>query len=118
MSILAELNLILETLNIAIETGSFSKKVPDEYIVITPLSDTFEIYADNKPLYETQEARLSLFSKGNYLQRKNQIIKILIASDFIIADRRYIDYENDTGYHHYSIDTAKEYYSILKNDEL
>jgi len=109
MSILKELNTMLGSLGISVETGVFTGKAPDEYIVITPLGDLFNVYADNQPQFETQEARLSLFSKGNYRQRKNQIVKALLAADITITDRRYIGHEDDTGYHHYAIDTAKEY---------
>lgn len=78
-------------------------------MVITPLADTYELHADNLPNYETEEARLSLFSKGNYLKRKNELARSLLKSDFTITDRRYIGYENDTSYHHYAIDVAKLY---------
>ena len=110
MSILQELNTILKTLGIPVETGVFSGIAPDEYCVITPMSDNFGDYADNQPLYETQEARISLFSKNNYIKRKNQIVKALLAHEITVTDRRYIGHENDTGYHHYAVDAAKEYF--------
>ena len=66
MSILLELNRIVDGLGILVETGVFKDKAPDEYVVITPLSDTFDVHSDNCPQYEIQEARLSLFSKKNY----------------------------------------------------
>jgi hypothetical protein len=50
-----------------------------------------------------------MFSKNNYLQRKNQLVRMLLQADFVITDRRYIGHEDDTGYHHYAIDVAKEY---------
>jgi hypothetical protein len=109
MSFLAELNSLLNGLQISVETGVFSGKAPDEYIVITPMADTFELHADNRPQFETQEARLSLFSKGNYLQRKRQITLALLAADFTIIARQYIGHEDDTGYHHWVADVAKEY---------
>ena len=109
MSILTELNTLLTGLSLSVETGVFSGKAPDEYIVITPMSDVFELHADNCPQYETQEARLSLFSKGNYRKRKNQIVKALLNADITVTGRRYIGYEADTGYHHYGIDVAKNY---------
>jgi hypothetical protein len=109
MSILEELVALLGSLGIAVETGVFSGKAPDEYIVITPLSEVFELYADNCPHMEAQEARLSLYSRGNYRQRKNQIVRALLGADFTVTDRRYIEHENDTGYHHFAIDTAKIY---------
>ncbi len=109
MSILLELNRIVDGLGILVETGVFKDKAPDEYIVITPLSDTFDVHSDNCPQYEIQEARLSLFSKNNYQVRKNQLVRAFLDADFTVTDRRYIGHEDDTDYHHYAIDVAKEY---------
>ena len=109
MSILADIQSALSDLDIPIETGVFSDEPPEEYVVVTPLADTYELHADNLPEYETQEARLSLFSRGNYLKRKRQLSNALLAADFVITDRRYIGHEDDTGYHHYAIDVAKLY---------
>ena len=109
MSILSELNALFETANIPVETGVFSGVPPDEYLVLTPLTDTFAVFGDNKPLVDINEVRISLFSKNNYLQRKNQLVRILLQADFVITDRRYIGHEDDTGYHHYAIDVAKYY---------
>lgn len=109
MSILLELNRIVDGLGILVETGVFKDKAPDEYVVITPLSDTFDVHADNRPQYEIQEARLSLFSKNNYQVRKNQLVRAFLGADFTVTDRRYIGHEDDTDYHHYAIDVAKEY---------
>lgn len=109
MSFLEELNALITSLSISVETGVFSGKAPEEYVVITPMADTFELHADNKPQCETQEARLSLFSKGNYLRRKVEITRALLAADFIITARQYVEHEDDTGYFHYAIDVAKNY---------
>ena len=109
MSILSELNTLISEVGLPIETGVFSEAAPDEYVVITPLADSYELHADNAPGFETQEARLSLFSKGNYMKRKKQLSKALLSADFTITDRRYIAHEDDTGYHHYAIDVAKLY---------
>lgn len=109
MSILSELTSMLNGLEIPVETGVFSGTAPDEYVVITPLSDTFEAHADNRPGFEVQEARISLFTKGNYQQRKRQITSALLNTDFTITGRRYIGHEGDTGYHHYAIDVARQY---------
>ena len=107
MSALAELAALLSVLSIPAETGVFKGKAPDEYVVVTPLTDTYGLCADDCPLYELQEARLSLFSKNNYTQRKNQIVKALLAGDFTITDRTYIDFEED--YHQFEIDVAKTF---------
>jgi len=109
MSILSELNTLLGTLGIAVETGVFQEKALDEYMVITPLADTFALHADDRPHQEIQEARLSLFSKNNYQQRKNRIVRSLLENEFTVTDRRYIGHEDDTNYHHYVIDVAKIY---------
>lgn len=108
MSLLSELNNLLSPL-VSIETGVFSTLPPERYLVITPMADTFELYADNLPSHEVQEARLSLFDKGSYTALKNQIVRALLAADFTITDRRYIGHEDDTGFHHYAIDVAKHY---------
>lgn len=108
MSLLSELNTLISPL-IPLETGVFSEPAPDRYAVVTPMVDTFELYTDDKPLHEIQEARISLFDKGSYTALKNQIVRILLDADFIITDRRYVGHEDDTGYHHYAIDVAKNY---------
>lgn len=108
MSILAELNTILTPI-LPVETGVFSEKAPDEYLVLTPMTDEFALFGDNKPLMDVSEVRISLFSKGNYQQRKQQITAALLSAEFTITDRRYIGYETDSGYHNFALDAAKEY---------
>ena len=108
MSLLEELNTVLLPL-VPMETGVFSYALPDRYVVVTPIVGTFELYADNLPHHEVQEARLSLFDKGNYNAIKNTIVRALLAADITITDRRYIGHEDDTGYHHFAIDVAKDY---------
>jgi hypothetical protein len=106
MSLLSDLNTILSQTGIPIETGVFSDTPPDEYLVFIPLTDIFEVHADNRPGFDVQEVRISLFSKGNYMARKKQVVKALLNADFTITERRYIGHEDDTGYHHYAIDVA------------
>jgi hypothetical protein len=113
MSILTELNTLLSPV-LPVETGVFSGVPPDEYLVLTPLTDEFVLFGDNTPLFDISEVRISLFSKGNYIQRKKQITALLLATEFTITDRRYIGHEDDTGYHHYAIDVAK--HCELKED--
>lgn len=109
MSLLSEIKAVVTGCGLPVETGVFSDGPPDEYVVATPLADTYGLHADDLPGYETQEARLSLFSKGNYMQRKKRLCKELLSADFTITDRRYIGHEDDTGFHHYAIDVAKLY---------
>lgn len=109
MGILEELNTVLAALNIPIETGVFSGKAPERYAVITPLSDTFDLHADNAPGVDIQEARISLFVKGNYTSLKSKLVRLLLQNDFTVTGRMYNGYETDTGYHHYTVDVARYY---------
>jgi hypothetical protein len=109
MSALAELKKIAEELGLSSGAVSFEKKAPETYLVFTPLYDDLLLYADNRPLVETEEVRISLFSKENYLLWKRRLTDILLEQDFIITERRFLELEEDTGYYHYSLDVAKEY---------
>jgi hypothetical protein len=109
MNILSELQTVLAPLSIPFETGVFTGEAPDQYIVIVPMVDTFELHADDKPNADIQEARLAFYSKQNYMTKKNQIVKALLQADFTIIERQYIGFETETGYHHYNVDVAKNY---------
>ena len=109
MSLLAELNTLAEGIGIPVETGVFTGTAPDEYLVLTPLSDSFTLFADNQPQYDVQEVRISLYAKSSYVERRDQIVRALLAADIGITDRRFISHEDDTGYFHYAIDVAKSY---------
>ena len=109
MSLLYELTEIAKRLKIPASTAVYSGKPPDEYLVFTPLYDSFELHSDNKPEIDVQEVRISLFSKGNYNQTKSRLVKALLNSDITITARKYVGHEDDTSYNHYAIDVAKEY---------
>ena len=109
MSMLEELNTIVASAGLPVETGVFSKAAPDAYVVITPISEHFELFADNAPGMNIEEARLSLFSKGNYGVKKRQLVRMLLTAGFLVSERRYIGLEEDSGYHQFAIDVAKEY---------
>ncbi len=109
MNILSELKSVLSDINVPIETGVFSNKAPDEYLVLIPLADSYPLNADNAPQLDQQEVRISIFTKGNYIKLKNSISKLLIMNFFYITDRRYNGLDTDTGYYQYTIDVAKTY---------
>ena len=108
MSMLEELNTIVESAGLPVETGVFSKAAPDAYVVITPISEHFGLLSDDRPGMNIEEARLSLYSKKNYTQKKDLLVRMLLTAGFTVSDRQYIGHEADTGYHHYSIDLAQE----------
>lgn len=109
MSILSETKELLDSFNYPITTGVYKGTATDTYIVLIPLSDNFELHADNTPNAEVQELRISIFTKGNYRKLANQIVKKLLKAEFTITDRRYIGYETETGYFHYAVEIAKNY---------
>lgn len=109
MSLLSELVTILDGLSIPVETGVFSKQPPNRYAVLTPILDSFELFADNKPEQDVEVVRISLYDKGNYQSAKRRIEAALLSADITITDRRYVSREDNTGYHHYAIDVAKNF---------
>lgn len=109
MSILADVKELLEPLKVPVATGVYKGTAIDTYIVLVPLSDTFELHADNAPNAEVQELRISIYAKGNYKKLTNQITKKLLNAEFAVTDRRYIGYETETDYFHYVVDVAKNY---------
>mgnify|MGYP003090353192 FL=1 len=109
MSILEELQIVLGSLPAPIETGVFSEKALDEYLVLVPLTDSFALHGDNAPLVDVQEVLISIYTKGSYTKLKNAVVRKLLSADFTVTARQYIGYETETGYHHYNVDTAKHY---------
>lgn len=109
MSLLSELSAIAKKLKVPAQTAVYSGKAPEEYLVFTPLYDSFELHADNKPGIDVQEVRISLFSKNNYNRAASRLVKALLDSDITITARKYVGHEDDTGYNHYAVDTAKNY---------
>jgi len=109
MSILSELVAIIAAIPLPVETGTFSSLPPDEYVVLTPLVEVFEGYADDLPQMDVQEVRISFFSRFNYVLPKMQLVKQLIDAGFVVTDRRYLGYDEQTEYHQLAIDVAKPY---------
>lgn len=109
MNILSQVNLLLSSLNIPVETGSMKQVTSDKYIVLVPLSDSYPLCADNLPVVDLQELRITIFSKENYIKLKNQIVSILLNNELCITDRKYNGYDADTGYYQYTIDVANNY---------
>lgn len=109
MNLLEQLQNVIAPLGLQMESGLFTGPAPQEYLIMVPLSDTFEIHADNRPGVDVQEVRISLFCKGNYIGIKNKLIRTLLDAGLTITARQYIGYETETGYHHYCVDVANYY---------
>ena len=115
MSFMTELNTILNPIA-PVETGVFSGIAPNEYIVITPMVEYAAVTADNRPVIDVHEARIMLYTKNNYIAQKNRIIKALLDNNFVVIDRRYVGYYEDTKYHSFAVDAAKEYFTEVELD--
>ena len=63
MSLNAEVMKALTSLNLTIIVAENPTKKLDRYVVLIPLSDGLENYADNKPTLELEEVRLSVYVK-------------------------------------------------------
>ncbi len=108
MTISQKIIKALASLNIPITLVENQVRTASEYIVLIPISDTFPVYANNRPLAEINEMELAVYIKGNYLDLIDKILKLLITAEFAITDRRYVEYEATTKFHHYAIDVAME----------
>ena len=105
--LLERIRAVADQLGVSFEVGlSRQTPPPDTYLVATPLSDELTVFADNTPGIEIEEARISLFTKTYYLGLRNQLTRALIDAGLTVTARRYIGYEADTGFHHYSIDVS------------
>lgn len=105
--ILERLQKIATQLMLPMFVGGFVETpAPSIYLVVTPLVDSFELWADGLPGAEVEEVRVSIFANTNYLPIRDGLTGYLFEQGFTITTRRYIGYEPDTGYHHYAIDIA------------
>ena len=111
MNILEELQQALSATGVPVETGVFTDAAPAQYIVVVPLSDTFDLHADNAPSVDIQAARISIYSQSNYLGIKKKVVRALLDADFTITARQYLGYESESGYFHYNVD-AEKYYDL------
>ena len=121
MNILSDVNLLLSRLSIPVETGSMKQATSDKYIVLVPLADSYPVSADNLPIADVQELRITIFSKENYIKLEENLRELYseeeilsnklqnVSNDFCITERKYNGYDADTGYYQYTIDVAKNY---------
>ncbi|NMB96339.1 MAG: hypothetical protein GYA02_06985 [Clostridiaceae bacterium] len=109
MSINEHIINTLKRLDICVNVNEIIDKNSESYIIIIPLYDGLDVFADNKPSIEVSEVELAVYSKRNYLILVKDISTLLIDAGFTITNRRYIEYEKDTKLHHYIIDVAMEF---------
>lgn len=104
--LLEHLTTICESLALPVRVALFTHSpLPEAFVVLTPLVDTLTLHGDNTPGVEVEEVRLSAYARGNYLQLRDQLTNALLDAGVTITARSYIGFEDETGYHHYAIDT-------------
>lgn len=114
MSLLADLKTILTNLNIPCQTGHMeTKPVGSTYAVLIPLTSEL-MYCDNYPEQDIQGVRIALYTKSSYTSLAKSIEKALADAEISMSARQYIEYEADTGYHHYAIDAENNYQFITE----
>jgi hypothetical protein len=109
LSLLSELNTIIADIGLPVETGIFSGEAPETYTVLVPLVSLFDMHADDLPRVDIQEVRISLFCKNNYVATAEQLTHAVLAADMCVTARTYVDHDDETGYHQWSIDILKQY---------
>lgn len=108
MSISQKIISALKPLNLPVTLIENPVRTASEYIVLIPIADSFPVYANNRPIAEVNEMELAVYIKGNYLDLIDKILKQLITAELTLTDRRYVEYEAATKFHHYAIDVAVE----------
>ncbi len=115
MSISQKIISALKPLNLPVTLIENPVRTAGEYIVLIPIADTFSAFANDRPLAEINEMELAVYVKGNYLDLIDKILNQLITAEFTITDRRYVEYEATTKFHHYAIDVAVENIFLEEN---
>ncbi|WP_099333239.1 hypothetical protein [Actinomyces minihominis] len=106
-SLLETLTRICGHLGLPVSVGNHAgTPAPDTYVVLVPLAETFEVFADELPGAELIEVRASLFTKAHYQHVAQALTRELLAEGVTITGRRYVGYEDDTKYHHWAVDAA------------
>lgn len=105
--LLEQLTALCKKLNLPSATGAFNASpAPEQFAVLTPIADVYDLHAANEPGVEVEHVRLSVYSKGNYLHLRDLISHALLQTGITVEARTYVGFEADTGFHHYAIDCA------------
>ena len=105
--VISTLSSVVSDISVSEHTGDEKgKRKPETFLVIIPIYDNLYLHADDTPTMQGEEIELALYTKGNYLALRDRITKLLLKVGVTILERRYVEYESDTGYHHYTFDLA------------
>lgn len=117
MTVYQTINSILSELKIPCETLEFKKAPqPDTFVVLTPISDDFDLYAGDSPTVEVNSVRINLYTKRNFIKTVRDITNALFLNDFSVTDRRLANFDKDTRYSHYAIECEKIWDINIENN--
>jgi hypothetical protein len=111
-SLSADLKPVIEKFGIPVMTGFFrdgDKQRSAVYVVMIPVSESFELYADDTPYNETQTVRLYIVSGKDTTILRRKIALSILKNGFTISDRSFESYNNVSGEFIYTIDVTKDY---------
>lgn len=115
MSLLSAITAILNaSTEISFATGEFETGVTnrladsDDYIAVIPQETLIE-YADDAPLREIQNARIIIYSAGDWVVPEYAIVRACLAAGLYVTARTYGGYSDEDHRHVYNIDVAQSY---------
>lgn len=107
MDILTEITDLCRTLSLPVATSIWLEApAPDCYAVITPLTESYALWGDDRPGVNIEEARISLYTRGDYTETAKQLGEACLERGLTVTGRTYVGFETDTKYHHWAIDLA------------
>lgn len=107
MTALQKIKSILDEIGIKSMTADYadnSDSAPESYVVIVPIADELDEYADDLPTVERNSVRLSIYTKKNYSKLRKRIRDAILENGVQITGMSFVEREKDTGYYHYEID--------------
>lgn len=109
------INTALAPLKVSVTVVEHIPDDAERFCVIIPASDNFECCGDDRPLSGTEGAELALYCKGNYLAFRDEVLKLLVGAGITVTGGRYLEYEENTEYHHYiyEIVDARNYEEVF-----
>lgn len=115
MSLLSAITAILNSsTEISFATGEFETGVTnrladsDDYIAVIPQETLIE-YADDAPLREIQNARIIIYSAGDWVIPEYAIVRACLAAGLYVTARTYGGYSDEDHRHVFNIDVAQSY---------
>lgn len=91
------------------ETGAYNQLADSEdYIAVIP-QETLTLSADDAPLREIQNARITIYAAADWQAAEYAIVRACIAAGLFVTSRTYGGWSDEDKRHAYNIDVAQSY---------